>query len=72
MNTILELLRDTRILLAVGVTFLTLVTVTLILLRVEKEYILLFGGFVGQLIAALLTWVTRQVKPNGNGNGGAK
>lgn len=64
------LVRDTRILLAGGIAFMALVTVTLILMRTEKEYVLAFSGFVGQLIAALLTWVTRQQKPNDNGNGG--
>ena len=69
MKTIVESLRDTRILLAAGVTFMAAITMSLILMRVDKEYVITFSGFVGQLIAALLTYVTRETS---SGNGGTK
>jgi hypothetical protein len=60
-------LRDVKILLVGGITFMALCTLVLIFAKAEKEYVGLFGGFTGQGVAAFLTYVTRTAK-NGNGH----
>ena len=53
---------DTKIILAAGITFMSLVCIVLIAFKVDRDMILVFAGFVGQLIAALMTYVNSTKK----------
>jgi hypothetical protein len=55
---------DSKLLLAGGITFFGLTTTLLIFLHVDKEYVLAFSGFLGQLVAAFLTYInSNRTKP---------
>lgn len=51
------MLTESKLLLAYGITAMSLATMILIFWRVEKEYIMIFAGFAGQLVAAFLTYI---------------
>jgi hypothetical protein len=60
MRTVLEWLLDEKIVICLMAQTFAGVTLLLIYWKADKEYVMLFGGFISMLIGALLRGITHQ------------